>query len=434
MSFAAIDTPTAGLLAAGPNWRDRLERASFKGVPFYASSESWTFGRRLEVNEYPGRELPWTEDNGRRADRIQVAAFVVGEDYDTQRDALIRALREPGAGELILSRFGAFVVEIDKASVRELITEGRYCAVQFSAVEKGQNLEPSLRDDTRQSLLSRASAALDATLADFLVRFSEAKGYVAAQVPARLTQLAGDLVEIGIGASSAGEKSAELRLAVDRYETRLAGNDPAVNLDYLDDPAQFGAELQDLYRGLGKLAGSPVERNRNLKALRNHDSSTPEAPLAPYLEIARGPLDPQFIADDRANHVATANLARQAIAIVRAQTALEYPLSSIEEIARIRAEVLEALDDEIEIAGSQQNDASFAALRDLRAALLRDLEQRGEGLPHLVQFTPPREISTHLLSQRLYATGARADELATRIRPEHPAFLAAGVPIWVPNE
>lgn len=46
-------------------WKDRLQDASFRGVPFKVEEESAGTGRRVETHEYPNRDKPYTEDLGK---------------------------------------------------------------------------------------------------------------------------------------------------------------------------------------------------------------------------------------------------------------------------------------------------------------------------------------------------------------------------------
>ncbi|NAH43850.1 DNA circularization protein, partial [Escherichia coli] len=46
-------------------WKDRLQDASFRGVPFKVEEESMGTGRRVETHEYPNRDKPYTEDLGK---------------------------------------------------------------------------------------------------------------------------------------------------------------------------------------------------------------------------------------------------------------------------------------------------------------------------------------------------------------------------------
>lgn len=46
-------------------WKDRLQDASFRGVPFKVEEESAGTGRRVETHEYPNHDKPYTEDLGK---------------------------------------------------------------------------------------------------------------------------------------------------------------------------------------------------------------------------------------------------------------------------------------------------------------------------------------------------------------------------------
>lgn len=77
-------------------WKDRLQDASFRGVPFKVEEESAGTGRRVETHEYPNRDKPYTEDLGKITFRPSITAYVVGDDCFDQRDRLIDALNKPG--------------------------------------------------------------------------------------------------------------------------------------------------------------------------------------------------------------------------------------------------------------------------------------------------------------------------------------------------
>ncbi len=40
-------------------WKDRLQDASFRSVPFKVEEESAGTGRRVETHEYPNRDKPY---------------------------------------------------------------------------------------------------------------------------------------------------------------------------------------------------------------------------------------------------------------------------------------------------------------------------------------------------------------------------------------
>ncbi len=92
-------------------WKDRLQDASFRGVPFKVEEESAGTGRRVETHEYPNRDKPYTEDLGKITFRPSITAYVVGDDCFDQRDRLIDALNKPGPCDSALRIWGDTVVE-----------------------------------------------------------------------------------------------------------------------------------------------------------------------------------------------------------------------------------------------------------------------------------------------------------------------------------
>lgn len=84
----------SNVLGALGSWRLGLRAASFRGVGFWVNTSGGVGGRRLAVHEYPLRDDAYTEDLGRRAQRFRLRAFVVGDDYMDQRDALLSACQD----------------------------------------------------------------------------------------------------------------------------------------------------------------------------------------------------------------------------------------------------------------------------------------------------------------------------------------------------
>ena len=61
------------------SWRERLQPASFHGVPFEVRGHDLSTGRRGLLYQYPQRDRLYFEDLGRKAREIVVEAFVIGD-------------------------------------------------------------------------------------------------------------------------------------------------------------------------------------------------------------------------------------------------------------------------------------------------------------------------------------------------------------------
>ncbi len=153
-------------------WKDRLQDASFRGVPFKVEEESAGIGRRVETHEYPNRDKPYTEDLGKITFRPSITAYVVGDDCFDQRDRLIDALNKPGPGTLVHPTYGELKVCVDgEVRVSTSKSEGRIVRFDLKFVEAGELSYPTSGAATAQTLMSSCSA-LDDCISDSFSGFS----------------------------------------------------------------------------------------------------------------------------------------------------------------------------------------------------------------------------------------------------------------------
>ena len=127
-------------------WKDRLQDASFRGVPFKVEEESAGTGRRVETHEYPNRDKPYTEDLGKVTFRPSITAYVVGDDCFDQRDRLIDALNKPGPGTLVHPTYGELKVCVDgEVSGSTSKSEGRIVRFGPEVCRSRRTLLPHIR-------------------------------------------------------------------------------------------------------------------------------------------------------------------------------------------------------------------------------------------------------------------------------------------------
>lgn len=167
-------------------WLDTLLPASWRGVPFAVeiSQEEWS--RRVAVHEYPMRETIWIEDLGAGRNPVVITGFLVGDDVQFQRDALVAAAQEPGPGTLVHPTLGVLndmvVIAFSTASRKEV---GRAIGIELSLMATGQRLYPGAVPDSSAQVHEAAHAADLAAQGDFLSRAGAAVqqgGVVAGQV------------------------------------------------------------------------------------------------------------------------------------------------------------------------------------------------------------------------------------------------------------
>ena len=97
-------------------WLDRYIQAEFRGISFFEERSNLSGGRRRPEHVYPGRDGAHYEDLGLKEKEYTVTGYVLGEDYDRERDRLTKAFDRKQAGVLRHPNFGhrlAFVLSYE---------------------------------------------------------------------------------------------------------------------------------------------------------------------------------------------------------------------------------------------------------------------------------------------------------------------------------
>ncbi len=142
------------------SWRDQLQSASFRDVPFYTRNTPGEIGRRVAVHEYPLRDDPYPEDLGRKARRYTVDAFVMGDNYMAQRDRIIKALEKFGPGMLVHPQYRRLRVQVLSARPNHSSREGGMCRFSIQFVEAGKNQFPHQKTDTVSGVAQAAGKTI----------------------------------------------------------------------------------------------------------------------------------------------------------------------------------------------------------------------------------------------------------------------------------
>jgi prophage DNA circulation protein len=134
-------------LAEVEPWRLRLLPAHFDGIFFHVEAGSRENGRRIVTHEFPKKELPYSEDMGRRAIEFTVRGYCIQfvsdvnelyqRDYTIPRDLLQERLDRGGAGTLQLPLLQPMEVVCTRYRLSEEQRVGGYCVFDMSFVEFG---------------------------------------------------------------------------------------------------------------------------------------------------------------------------------------------------------------------------------------------------------------------------------------------------------
>ncbi len=405
----------------------QLQPASFRGVPFQVNAAGVEVGRRVQVHEYPQRDKPWTEDLGRATRAFTVDAFVIGEDYIRQANALIAAAEEEGPGTLVHPWLGSMQVSLkDLLRVNFDATLGQ-AVVSFSFVEPGELAFPSAADST-PALSQVAADNLSSAGAE-----SFADSFDVAGFPAFVSDLAGLNIAKSFGlASSLGASFAPLSVWA-----RQLGAYATAAQSLLGLPQTLGAQVMDWFDLSGIVAslslGSAASGPTFATATAAAPTSDPLAAMAlgivglagnggaggalnaPVPPVAATPTRRQTVQ----NNAAINALVRRAL-LAQAVGISSHVDATVQTAAHgVRDALCRALDLESLIA----DDGSYEALQAARRAVWTDLTTRASGGARLVDYTPTEVLPALVIAYDRYEDAGRAVELADRNNLIHPGFV-----------
>lgn len=386
---------------------------------------------------FPGRasheESVRVAELGRGPRRFAVDAFVVGADYLERRDALERALSEPGPGRLVHPYRGERTVSVvGSIETVESRDEGGRARISFTCVDVTDG--GLTREVDTEALAERD---LDAFLADAARDFESA--YETDGVPAIYEEDSRSFFE---AAQSA------LRTAHDRI-AQGAG----VISSFDDRVASFASDLTRLASAPGAAAAAFIGAVQSVVAIPGETAAALRQSFATLKTAADVVVDAtrdlfRFGADappiptsttnrraELALRLAVIGLVRSTAVAATARAVLDLPFASRSHASAIADELGEAFDELVEEGSAGGTTVSGALLYQrlvaARVSTLRHLARVAAALPDVRSVTLDEEVSALALAHELYADARREAEIVGRNAPARPHRLAVGVPLEV---
>lgn len=393
------------------SWRDRYQQGSFRGVRFLSVRHDLDFGRRGPAHQYPDRDTPYFEDLGRKGKGWSLSVFVIGPDYMDDRDALIAAFDQAGAGTLVHPWLGTFDAQVTDARLSESTDEGGMARFDVQFVEPGIAVTASVAADTS----SAAIAAADQVDADAAKRFSE-EFQTSGKPPFvddAASKVTGELADQAMltGTTLGGSGAARTAFA----DALAQLHDPGIIYGASTDLA---ATMISLMHAIGSLGTRP---SYQVLALRQVLS----APMA--LPTIRATTPSRALQARNQQALADLFVATAAAAAVR--SAVNADFDSYDDAVALRDSLGDDLDVQALAAAARFNDRLANDLDTLRRAMVADVTARGGSLARLFRYTPPAVTPALVLAWRLYgdatATIEQAGAIVTRNRVRHPGFVPA---------
>jgi len=410
----------ASVLNPNPDWRARMRRASFRGVPFYVESADSDYGRRYVMHQYPGRDLPYAEDLGRKQREWSVRAYTVGSLFLMEREALVRACEAPGPGRFIHPMLGSFDAVCTACTFIDSRDRGGFSALNLAFAEAGELRKPEATADTETALESGARGLDGGMLGSFLGSFNVG-GADSILGPLAATAVSGIADRFdGMRLGSFGIDQGTLMGAIDilrRGASTLVFN-PTELFSRTSDVFSAFTESHNAGFGLSSMlsffGGGAVQQPAAAATLMGR--ATARASALPMPQVRR-----DEVVNARALEALQERLALREIAYLLPGLDLDNTAQAI----TTRAHIVAAFDEASDVAADLGEDDTFAALITLRARVLTYMDTTIAQLPALVRYQTPLPKNALTLAWALYQDANRDLELVARVN--------APTPLWMPT-
>ncbi len=397
------------------SWRDRLIPATFRNVPFFVASSDFTTGRRLAEHEYPFKEDgQFTEDLGRLSFGVMVEGYVLGDDYDNARDALLDALETPGPGELNHPFLKTLKVAVSTVRLRESSQDG---GIAFFSIEfKETTAEPAAPTTVPDppALVTDAADATKLSIRDqFVATFSSAAAVKDSAIEA-LTSAATTVQDIADVAAMPGQALAEV--------TSAANNVISSASALADAPEDLASSvigmIETLAAGLLLVTESKVSPIARILDLYDFDPGTRPPDTTPNRVV------------ERQNFDALQYLIQRTVICEASTIAIEQTFRSYDEAVDARMLITDVMDEHVEAS----TDDTYPQIETLRSALVQAIPGTDGDLPRLVSHTPRATTCSLVLAHTLYGNLDLEEDLIRRNNVANPGFVIGGLEIEILSE
>ncbi len=355
----------------------------------------------MALHQYPQQEEHWAEDLGQNAKSETLDVYVLGTNYDTQKDALLLALDKPGSGTLVHPYLGALDVQMGEYTWTISSKQGGYCKITIEYSRAGTRQFPADQQQNGKQLLDCCNAAKAHFNNDFSNVFS-VLGYPAFVLQSALDQLT-DMTS------------------------------------FIESLKQLGALFNDddamSVTKLGGLITAPELLAKNLSTLItsiNHDVPLLAETFSLYELMAERLSGVITVAtyktpsrEQQLLNQAALNQLIKGLSIVESASMIAgrdsvFPTYSAAMIIR------DTLLNDLDAAIQTSSDGAYGALANLQSAIVKRVDDIAPGLQKIEHIQLAQSIPVLVLAHQLYQTADKAEELIARNQIIHPLFVPAG--------
>lgn len=358
---------------------------SYKGIEFFCVTHDQSGGRRIQKHQFPNRDKPYPEDLGREGEDISIKIICSGENYDLERNNLIKLFSSEGPGELIVPWLEATFVQHGKYSVRHSNKDGGYCEFTVNFTEMNNPSFPTSENTLENEINATSLMLLDESIIDFQDGYDT--NSITAQVEESFDNLMTGIQDVYSVTSSAAASIFEASVFISQIKSDIRGvlTKPFILADQLSSSIASLQDAVDINDGdfsatriLNRSAKSPFEQVHD-QIFKSKEQKQNRVQFETTSSI-----NAKVIEDKLDNYISLQLIGNEAQFLSENPT---YDFSSI----------LEQIETQISIT---ENDVIYTNLNDLKVSLikLRD-NQEPEVAPLDLKYA---ENALNLLYQRGY--------------------------------
>ena len=418
-------------------------KGSFRGAGFYTESHSTKAGHRHSTHALPFQDKGALHVSlGRAPRQFNITGVLVGPDYRTARDALMKAFELPGPGLLVHPEHGRVLALVDIQSVNftEETSALDTCKVAFTAIESAEKPPQVAALDTASALKASAKLGRDIAGTSFENPATGLKSAISDFVKAAhldvLDNVLTDIRSINGAIASLLAVPVGFAAQIDSISRELATliNTPRRLFDAINET--LGLLAQATRRILGP-DGREIETSdadaTSLSLRRGKVQLRAVAPMATLGSASRPvpDIDTEERRDQAQGQRAIQNHMRAAGLLALADAVADAPFDSAQDAGAVRDALANALAD---LADTEPElDAPLvAALKNTASAVLQHLNEVAGKLAEVVTYTPADTLPIEVIAWTLYADAERADEIWLRNPSiKHPGLVAGKVDLEV---
>jgi len=377
------------------SWRDRFTPGGkFRDAEFWIETDDLEFGHRKVVHEFPLQNKPQVQDMGLKGRQFSMRIFVIGENYDFDRNKLIQAIETPGIGVMVHPYYGTMNVHILDARKTESTREGGKATFNLTVLEAGEAEFNFETPETAEVVEEEAEKTLAESIEEFGENF---------EVLNQIQEFVEDV-----------QNTIETTLdAIENVVDGITG--PITSL--IRAPAEMASALTGTLSGIRSSLQSPFQALDIYTTLFGSDTDTSNMSVATSNRVQL-----------KENTDAFNSLVKRSAIAEACRTIAIINWESLDDAINIRDQVLGAIDEEME---QPMGDGVFNAMSGLRAAIAEDIRIRGAKMPRIKHFTTEAQLPALVLAHRIHNDVSRDNEIINRNHIKHPGFVSGGRSIEV---